>query len=374
MEHNPLKFAIGLSAKLATRSRHVCAFFGAGVSKACGLPDVSELEAIVLDQLSADEKPLFGKQLTGRNLEQALSRIRKIATLLEGDSEIDGLTSSKATQLDFNICKAISSELNKDTVDLRPMKNFAAWAARGDYHSPLELFTVNYDLLLESALEEWQVPYFDGFIGTLEGRFRTDLVEPVPGMDAVPNFYVRVWKLHGSLNWEWRKDQQIARRGFAVTNSAAIYPSDMKYDESRRLPFIALQDRFRRALDHPETVLIVAGYSFGDEHLNEIIFGAANRRQRSEIIAFCYSTIPENLANQALTTPNLQVISPTDAIIGGNRGVWHETSDLPETLWSDGKFALHDFKNLAAFLAKGAEIEDPLLPRATDAPLIARLI
>jgi hypothetical protein len=374
MQHNPLKFAVGLSAKLATRSRHVCAFLGAGVSKACGLPDVSELQTRVLNKLSADEKPLFEKQLIGRNLEQALSRIRKIAALLEGDSEVDGLTAGRATLLDQNVCQAIAQELRIENADLKPMRNFAAWAARTNYHSPLELFTVNYDLLLESALEEWQVPYFDGFIGTLDARFRTELIEPMPGMDTIPSFFVRLWKLHGSLNWEWLKDQKIARRGYAVPESAAIYPSDMKYDESRRLPFIALQDRFRRALDHPETVLIVAGYSFGDDHLNEIIFDAASRRQRSEITVFCYAGIPENLADRASTTPNLQVISPVDAIIGGIRGTWHETTDLPDTLWSDGKLALHDFKNLASFLAKGAEIEDPYLPRATDAPLIARLI
>ena len=374
MQHNPLKFAIGLSAKLATRSRHVCAFLGAGVSKACGLPDVSELQAKVLNDLEEDERRLFEMQLAGRNLEQALGRIRKIASLLEGDSELDGLTADRATQLDRNICQAISQELIIENADIKPMRNFAAWAARTDYHSPLELFTVNYDLLLESALEEWQVPYFDGFVGTLEARFRTELVEPMPGMDAIPNFYVRLWKLHGSLNWEWITDQKIARRGYAVKESAAIYPSDMKYDESRRLPFIALQDRFRRALDHPETVLIIAGYSFGDDHLNEIIFDAASRRPRSEIIVFCYSGIPENLADRASTTPNLQVISPVDAIIGGIRGTWQETSDLPETLWADGKLTLHEFKNLAAFLAKGAQIEEPFLPRATDAPLLARLI
>lgn len=373
MQHNPLKFAIGLSTKLATRSRHVCAFFGAGVSKACGLPDVSELQRKVLEDLPGDRE-LFERQLTGRNLEQALSRIRRIAALLDGSSEVDGLTAESATRLDRNICEAIAKELCIDTVNLKALSDFAAWAARTDYHSPLELFTVNYDLLMESALEEWQVPYFDGFVGTLDARFRTELVEPMHGMDAIPNFYVRLWKLHGSLNWEWREDQKISRRGFPVRKSAAIYPSDMKYDESRRLPFVALQDRFRRALDQPETLLMVAGYSFGDDHLNEIIFDAASRRQRSEIIVFCYTSIPDNLASRASTTPNLQVVGPVDAIIGGVRGTWQETPDLPETLWAGGKLTLHDFSNLAAFLAKGAEVEDTLLPRATDTPLIARLV
>jgi hypothetical protein len=45
--------------------------------------------------------------------------------------------------------------------------DFAAWAARTNYLTPLEVFTVNYDLLIEEAFEEFLVPYFDGFVGTL---------------------------------------------------------------------------------------------------------------------------------------------------------------------------------------------------------------
>ena len=160
MTHSPLKFAMGLSAKLAARSRHVCTFFGAGTAKACGLPDVAELQAKVLVGLGAKEKVLFEKQLTGRNLEQALSRLRRIAALLGGDEKIDGLTAKEATDLDAKVCQSIVKELDIASANLKPVNDFAAWVARSDYHSPLEIFTVNYDLLLETALEEWQVPVF----------------------------------------------------------------------------------------------------------------------------------------------------------------------------------------------------------------------
>ena len=61
------------------------------------------------------------------------------------------------------------------------MLALAAWAVRADYNLPLELFTVNYDLLIETALERRRVPYFDGFIGSLQARFHTELVETAPG-------------------------------------------------------------------------------------------------------------------------------------------------------------------------------------------------
>jgi hypothetical protein len=61
-----------------------------------------------------------------------------------------------------------------DDAQLAPMMNLAAWAARAGYRLPVELFTVNYDPLPESAFER-RVPYFDGFVGNLKATFITEL-------------------------------------------------------------------------------------------------------------------------------------------------------------------------------------------------------
>ncbi len=383
MAHNPQKFAANFSAKLATRSRHVCAFLGAGVSKACGLPDVRDLQKGVIARLEEPNKALFANQLTKRNLEQALSRVRKIAALLKDSAPIEaktgaataqetieGLSETAANTLDEMVCKAIVDELNITKANLGPMKDFAAWAKRCDYHSPLEIFTVNYDLLLETALEDQHVPYFDGFLGTLTARFRTELVEPLQGADCMPPFFTRLWKLHGSLNWGWDDEHKIFRRGTAIDKSAAIYPSDTKYDDSRRMPFVVLQDRFRRALLHPETLTLIAGYSFGDEHLNEIIYDAASTKERSEIVVFCRSKIPDALAKRALRIPNIQIAAANEAIIGGVRADWEKPQEIeyPEAIWKGDAFALGDFAVLAAYLAKSVtrDIENPLLVKLTE--------
>jgi hypothetical protein len=365
LEHDPLKFATELGAKLATRARHVCLFLGAGASRACGLPDVYQLQARVLDRLEGADKVAFAKQLEGRNLEEALSRLRRIAVLLTGDETVDDLTSAQAAALDAVVCLAIVTELDIKGADLEPALRLAAWVARADYSYPLEVFTVNYDLLVETGLERRRVPYFDGFVGAVGAPFHTDLVEGTPGGDRewVPSFFVRLWKLHGSVNWTWNESQQIVRLGQPVTAglAAAIYPSDAKYVESRRMPFVVLQDRLRRALLQPETLLLIAGYSFSDAHLNELIFDAASRRERSEFIAFCYSEIPELLAERATTTPNLQVVTGGEAILGGVRAPWKTPDgDLPPNLWADAQFGLRDFRNLTAYLARSTSREvDP---------------
>lgn len=357
-EHNPMVFISSLGAKLATRSRHVCAFLGAGVGRACGLPDVEGLQQHVLDGLRKDRREALSRQLKNCNLEEALSRIRRISALISGEETVDGLTATKAEELDKAVCQIIVRSLSVNGTESAAAICLGAWAARANYHLPVELFTVNYDLLLENALESMRVPYFDGFVGTLQARFHTELVEGLPGSDdlVMPPYFVRLWKLHGSVNWAWDKNKQIVRLGQAVPDdqAAAIYPSDTKYEESRRVPFVVLQDRFRRALHQPETLMLITGYSFGDEHLNEQIFDAATRRERSEFIAFCYSNIPELLVERAAITPNFQVISGREAIIGGIRANWSEPENAPDDIWCNGQFALPDFNHLAKFLARSS--------------------
>ena len=360
LKHNPIAFAAALSEKLASRSRHVCVFLGAGSARACDLPGVEQLQEKVVSALAPDDKEAFQRQLNGRNLEGALTRIRRIAALVSEKELFDGLTQDKAMALDAAVCEAIVNVLDIQNANLEPVYQFAAWAARADYNLPVELFTVNYDLLLETALDRLRVPYFDGFVGTVRAGFHTGLVEGKAGSDRewMPSFFVRLWKMHGSVNWSWQEDRQIVRLGQPIAEgTAAIFPSDTKYEESRRVPFVVLQDRFRRALHEPETLVLISGYSFSDAHLNDMIFDAATHCPRSEFQVFCYSDIPEVLATHALTTPNLQVANGREAFLGGVRGKWEIPKDSTPNLWVEDQFGLRDFKNLASHLARSVTRE-----------------
>ena len=131
--HDPGEFAAGLGAKLATRSRHVCTLLGAGVSRACGLPDVSKLETAVAGALGNGDRERFEELLEGRNLEEVLSRLRRIATLLEDEQELGGLNVDAAKDLDAAICSEIVKQLSLEKADLDPMRRFAAWASRASW-------------------------------------------------------------------------------------------------------------------------------------------------------------------------------------------------------------------------------------------------
>ncbi|MBM7387128.1 hypothetical protein JOE37_000122 [Clavibacter michiganensis] len=357
-------FAGGLGAKLATRSRHVCTFFGAGTSKAAGLPDVAELTERISKRLSGEDRRAFTSLAQRYTLEQGLSRLRRIQALVEKAEAVDGLTQERARSLDAKICAIISSELSAPVASNGALQDFASWVGRADYAKPVEVFTVNYDLLIEAALEHGGIPYFDGFVGNIKGAFRTDMVEASAADSEMllPSFVARLWKLHGSINWAWEdaaSPPRVTRRGVAIDKDgiAAIFPSDSKYEESRRMPFVVLQDRLRRALNEPETLVLISGYSWGDAHLNELFLDAAARRPRSEFIAFCYGEIPLILAESARTTPNLQVVSTNEAILGGLRGPWQAPPDgeqLPTDIWDGANCGLGDFTMLASFLARSS--------------------
>jgi hypothetical protein len=137
--------------------------WGAGVARACGLPDVAELQDRVMKKLESEHRKAFARQLEGQNLEQALSRLRRLAGLLTGHENLYGLTAEDAVTLDRSVCRAIIKELDVQAADLTPVYQFAAWVARANYRTPLELFTINYALLLETALDRLRVPYFDGY-------------------------------------------------------------------------------------------------------------------------------------------------------------------------------------------------------------------
>lgn len=364
---DPEAVATELAGKLSARTRHVCALLGAGASHSAGLPDLGGLQDVVKssNHLTRAQQTNVSRLLATKNLEEVLSYLRRLGAILEDGQSLAGFSRDSAKKLQMAITSAIIPALDQTSADLEPFRYFASWMSGAYYCLPIEIFTINYDLLLEMGLEELAVPYFDGFVGVIRGQFRPELVDTIDLAEqtcALPATFIRLWKLHGSVNWEEVTDNarcRIVRRGAPIAKgvAAAIYPSDEKYDQSRRVPFVVLMDRFRRALAVPETVALITGYSFGDQHLNEMVFDAARTYPRSETVVFCFDDIPAVVGDIAASTRNLSVYGKTEAIISGQRLKWARTEDLPG-VWEDGSFQLGDFKHLARFLSTKARLGD----------------
>lgn len=364
---DPETAATELAGKLSARTRHVCVLLGAGASRAAGLPDLAGLQDAVKHStcLTETQQMQVADLFKAKNLEEVLSYLRRLVAILEDGQSLGGFDSTSAEKLQAAITRAIIPALDYKAAGREPFRHFASWVSGAYYRLPVEIFTINYDLLLEAGLEDLAVPYFDGFVGAIGGRFRPELVDtivPTELAHALPATFARLWKLHGSVNWQEVPDgtrRRIIRLGVPATDgaSAAIYPSDEKYDQSRRVPFVVLMDRFRRALGVPETLTLVAGYSFGDQHLNEMVFDAARAHPRSETVVFCFGDISAVVGDVAASSRNISVFGKTEAIIGGQRIKWTREEDLPG-VWEGGCFLLGDFKHLARFLATKARLGD----------------
>ncbi len=150
----------------------------------------------------------------------------------------------------------------------------------------VNVFTLNYDTLVEQASDAAGVVLLDGFVGTQRRVFRPesyeqDLYFPAETTEGRVHRFDRVlhlYKLHGSITWT--ADEPKIGNPYGVRSSAfdpnetqplLIYPTPAKYGETLGLPYSELFRRFAGALARPQSVLFVIGYGFGDEHVNAII-------------------------------------------------------------------------------------------------------
>ncbi len=283
----------------------------------------------VFQQCEAD----YGRTPT---VEDALSHIRALL-LVAGHERVRGLTFDELTTLDAAICSQIEQLVRVDLPTANTAYHrFATWIGGVDRVKPIEIFTTNYDLLVEEALEAQRVPYFDGFPGGVSPSFDASAVED----NDLPSHWVRLWKLHGSVNWRQTAEGRVVRGGSLEQGTRyVIYPSHLKYDESRKMPYLAMLDRLKGFLKQPDAVLITCGYSFGDQHINDVIVQQLQRTNGAAAFALIYGELEENASavSCALSRPNLTVAARDGAVIGGRKGDW-ETEDSVEA-FTLGNFA-----------------------------------
>lgn len=285
--------------KLNAAKQKVTFLFGAGTSVVAGLPTMPGLTADVEALLEPAERDAYGKLRShlkaDEHIEHILNFLEQVNELNSFAAVLGGISTAMAQWTDLNaklrtsICKVIKDKSRLDSI---PHRQFANWLRSKDAET--EVFTTNYDLLFEHAFESKNVLYFDGFTGGISPYFQPATVDPalynVGKEIRPPDSWIRLWKMHGSINWVLETDDHKlrVRRRTSDENNCLIYPSKAKYSDSRRLPFIVLQDKFRRTLQNSNQRLVILGYGFGDEHLNEIIFDAIESNPRLDLIMLSF--------------------------------------------------------------------------------------
>ena len=372
-------------------SKNIGFFFGAGTSCALGIPNVEQLTIGIEAKLTGNFLMNFKLVKTDLetiirarkvNIEDILNQIRRIRELTGETTKVyEGVSGENAKLLDKEICTIIYDIIaDKEKVaDIENTKKFFAWVSLLNRDYSKEVFTTNYDLIIEKSLEASQIPYFDGFVGSYEPFFWQESIDQFVSKNDLTQNWIRLWKIHGSLSWFWKEDakkksQKIIRIGKIENiadeeNELVIYPSKEKYDSSKKQPFIAYFDRLKNYLLSGELLFVFTGYSFSDQHINEIIFNCLRQNNRlTALVFFFQDSEVENLHKQTSSYMNLNVFGPTKAIINGNLGEWeYNLADLKpneksDSYWNviDEKFQLGDFNALVNFFITNSGKKDAI--------------
>ena len=363
-------------------SKNVGFFFGAGTSCALKIPNVEQLTTGITAKLTGDFLANFKILITDLetaitdrkvNIEDILNHIRRIREITgeKDNKKYEGVTGKSAKLLDKEICTIIYDIIaeKEAEADIEKTKKFFAWLSLLNRDFSKEVFTTNYDLIIEKSLEASQIPYFDGFVGSYEPFFWQESIDQFVNKNDLTQNWIRLWKIHGSLSWFWKLDpktkaQKIIRIGKIENikkeqNELVIYPSKEKYDSSKKQPFIAYFDRLKNYLLSGELLFVFTGYSFSDQHINEIIFNCLRQNNRlTALVFFFQDSEVESLHKQTSSYMNLNVFGPKKAIINGNLGEWEyiltdlKPNEKADSYWdeTDGKFKLGDFNELVNFL------------------------
>jgi NAD-dependent SIR2 family protein deacetylase len=168
-------------------------------------------------------------------------------------------------------------ELTEKKVDyLRPL------VSRGRQNGGLTIATLNYDRGIELAAAAEQVPVETGIASWLESR-----------QWEWPAHGVRLLKLHGSIDWFWSRAEaeegELPHDVVQIGTSDQLYPRPaLVFGNRGKLraegPFLGLLAEFGKLLERASR-LIVIGYSFRDDHVNEgIRQWLSEARQRKIVV------------------------------------------------------------------------------------------
>lgn len=222
---------------------------------------------VCLDQLPASILKISGESIEQEQIQTAINDVKK-----------------------FIIEKILNTVNSKDTEVIELYKTFYQKIVNNNRKRPINIFTTNYDVFNEKALDDLGFLYNNGFSGTVNRTFNQMLYNYmfVENMNLNKNiykpvsYYFNLVKLHGSITWEADRDnfKIYENTNFKCDtidnffNKVMIYPSPLKDRSTLMTPYSDLFRFLENSLYLNNSTLIVIGYSFSDQHINRLIYNA----------------------------------------------------------------------------------------------------
>lgn len=154
-------------------------------------------------------------------------------------------------------------------------KNFLTFQER--YNYPLSIFSLNYDLCLEKAIDKTKI----------QRGFGTNHIWNWENLDVESNIeeQIKLYKLHGSMDWKKLNTGEIKESDKITPDETAII-FGTAYKLQYVDPFLYLVNVFRKkTLDKNTKAIFCIGYSFNDEHINGIIEQALNKDTMKKVFS-----------------------------------------------------------------------------------------
>ena len=290
--------------------KNVSFLFGAGTSSGA-IPTMTKMQEEITEQINTDNnlediRELYFKINNNNNLEDILGVLYAKKYYLEGVSGnidiVKKLIDYIETQMFNKINVDIESDDSQKVLELYKLF-YQKVALRNKDLSRINIFTTNNDLFNERALDNLNINFNNGFGGGLErvfnpARFQYTFsrkIDPdLEKFEPLENM-VYLYKLHGSISWI-EKDgnslfniHEIPISSGEVKdedNHILIYPTPLKQNQSLGSPYSDLIREFKTKLAQSNSVLFIVGYSFSDEHLNNIIYQSLASNSSISIVIF----------------------------------------------------------------------------------------
>lgn len=178
---------------------------------------------------------------------------------------------------------SLDDDKYKDSETINTYNKFyqSVFKYRTELSNKINIVTTNYDLFNEYSLENNRIVYSTGFENNLYRNFNVNSFKQRVVDDT--NRYKDVWqptskeanllKIHGSINWTSDESGQLIQKDLFKQSDEEIiiYPTMLKHRQTAQAPYSELFREFANVLQVPNTVLVVMGYGFPDEHINNII-------------------------------------------------------------------------------------------------------
>lgn len=205
----------------------------------------------------------------------------------------------------------------------------------------VSIFTTNYDLFIENSLDllmkNENFIFNDGSNGYFHKVLDSSNYNKSVAYRGLNENYlnelpsISLIKPHGSMNWEKGENNQILIRPYVVDQPVVVKPTGLEGQETYlNNHFHDMLRVFQLELDKPQSVLIVVGFSFQDDHIAKMVRRSLKNPELM-IYIFCYAdsdfeVIKNNLSLDNIPR-NLQIVIPT-ALESENKNILNTSGNF----------------------------------------------